>query len=76
MRCRLSALVIGNAKYVEAGTLKNPANDGEDIASKLEASGFTVTKKIDATHRETGFWALLFLQLVNGAAVSFAWSGV
>jgi MFS family permease len=24
----------------------------------------------------TGFWALLFLQLVNGAAVSFAWSGV
>jgi MFS family permease len=23
----------------------------------------------------TGFWALLFLQLVNGAAVSFAWSG-
>jgi MFS family permease len=22
-----------------------------------------------------GFWALLFLQLVNGAAVSFAWSG-
>jgi MFS family permease len=24
----------------------------------------------------TGFWALLLLQLVNGAAVSFAWSGV
>ena len=24
----------------------------------------------------TGFWALLFLQLLNGAAVSFAWSGV
>jgi len=24
----------------------------------------------------TGFWALLFLQLGNGAAVSFAWSGV
>ena len=24
----------------------------------------------------TGFWALLFLQLVNGAAVSFSWSGV
>src|ERR1700730_5866764 len=23
----------------------------------------------------TGFWALLFLQLVNGAALSFAWSG-
>src|SRR5205814_5596976 len=23
----------------------------------------------------TGFWALLLLQLVNGAAVSFAWSG-
>jgi MFS family permease len=23
----------------------------------------------------SGFWALLFLQLVNGAAVSFAWSG-
>lgn len=23
----------------------------------------------------TGFWALLFLQLVNGAAVSFAWAG-
>jgi MFS family permease len=24
----------------------------------------------------TGFWALLFLQLVSGAATSFAWSGV
>jgi MFS family permease len=24
----------------------------------------------------TGFWTFLFLQLVNGAAVSFAWSGV
>jgi MFS family permease len=24
----------------------------------------------------TGFWTLLFLQLVNGAAVSFGWSGV
>src|SRR5215472_11555553 len=23
----------------------------------------------------SGFWALLFLQLINGAAVSFAWSG-
>ncbi len=24
----------------------------------------------------SGFWSLLLLQLVNGAAVSFAWSGL
>jgi hypothetical protein len=36
------ALVIGNSDYRNAETLKNPANDAEDIAAALTRVGFTV----------------------------------
>lgn len=42
------ALVIGNAKYSHSGTLRNPANDAEDIATTLLSLGFEVTKIINA----------------------------
>jgi hypothetical protein len=47
----LTALVIGNAAYRDAGKLKNPSNDADDIAddiaARLEAFGFSVIKKTD-----------------------------
>ena len=41
------ALVIGNADYVHAAPLKNPRNDADDMAIKLEAMGFEVVKGIN-----------------------------
>jgi hypothetical protein len=52
MSRKLSALVIGNADYVNAGTLRNPAHDAEDIGEKLTTSGFAVTSIIDASHKD------------------------
>jgi hypothetical protein len=49
---RLNALVIGNAKYDHAGSLKNPTNDAEDIAKVLANGGFSVTALKDVTFRE------------------------
>ena len=45
------ALVIGNAAYKEA-PLSNPLNDAADVARVLEASGFTVIRRENATLRE------------------------
>ncbi|BBU71490.1 hypothetical protein ICHIJ1_14090 [Fluviibacter phosphoraccumulans] len=45
----LTALVIGNGAYEDAGELVNPVNDAEDVAVKLEACGFSVIKEIDCT---------------------------
>lgn len=75
----LSALVIGNAKYLKAGNLKNPANDADDIAAKLETGGFTVTKKIDATHKEMDRALREFKRALKGEEVGlffFAGHGV
>jgi len=52
MSRRLTALVIGNADYVDAGTLKNPVNDATDISAKLTECGFTVATRLNCTHRE------------------------
>jgi formylglycine-generating enzyme required for sulfatase activity len=41
------ALVIGNGKYIHAGTLANPANDASDIAAALKGVGFTVVSGFD-----------------------------
>jgi uncharacterized caspase-like protein len=45
------ALVIGNASYKDA-PLVNPGNDAADVTKALEASGFTVMKRENATLRE------------------------
>ena len=45
------ALVIGNADYTDK-PLTNPAHDAEDMARKLDALGFTVTKVKDADKRQ------------------------
>jgi formylglycine-generating enzyme required for sulfatase activity len=41
------ALVIGNGKYVNAGTLANPVNDAGDMAAALKDVGFTVVAGYD-----------------------------
>ena len=42
------ALVVGNANYLNIGTLDNPANDARLIGGTLEAAGFAVDYLIDA----------------------------
>ena len=42
------ALCIGNANYPE-GRLKNPCNDANDVADRLELLGFVVRKLTDAS---------------------------
>ena len=46
------ALVIGNGAYQHAEALANPVNDARDMAKALEASGFSVVLKENATLRE------------------------
>lgn len=45
------ALVIGNSAYKDA-PLPNPVNDAADVARALEASGFTVMRRDNATLKE------------------------
>lgn len=52
MSRRLTALVIGNADYVDAGKLKNPKNDATDISAKLTECGFAVATQLNCSHRE------------------------
>lgn len=47
-RQKRTALIIGNAEYKEAGRLKNPINDANDIAKSLRGLGFEVTLLTDA----------------------------
>ena len=42
-----TALVIGNSEY-EVGSLRNPANDAQDMAGSLVKLGFDVTLKLNA----------------------------
>ena len=52
MSRRLAALVIGNADYVNAGKLKNPVNDTQDISAQLVRCGFTVATKLNCSYQE------------------------
>ncbi|WP_345271060.1 SUMF1/EgtB/PvdO family nonheme iron enzyme [Nibrella viscosa] len=40
-----TALVIGNATYVHAGTLRNPLNDAQAMSQTLQKLGFAVTQR-------------------------------
>ena len=50
-RAKRLALVIGNGAYADA-PLANPLNDAADMARALEASGFTVIHRENATLRD------------------------
>jgi uncharacterized caspase-like protein len=57
----LSALVIGNAAYENAGHLSNPVNDADDMTLKLIELGFDVDTLKDASFSQ-----------MNSALVTFA----
>ncbi|QQO14045.1 caspase family protein [Bradyrhizobium diazoefficiens] len=44
------ALVIGNAKYLKAPRLMNPANDAADVEGSLKRLGFSVSTALDANY--------------------------
>lgn len=44
MKRKMTALVIGNAKYPSAFKLKNPANDATDFAKAIKVFGFSISK--------------------------------
>jgi hypothetical protein len=46
------ALVIGNGAYQHAAPLANPLNDAADVARELEAAGFAVIRRDNASLRE------------------------
>ncbi|HXM46244.1 MAG TPA: caspase family protein [Pyrinomonadaceae bacterium] len=46
------ALVIGNGAYTKAPPLKNPPNDGRDMAATLRTLGFDVTSGINVNQRD------------------------
>lgn len=52
MSRKLTALVIGNSNYPNGASLKNPANDAEDLSVALRNLGFTVITKLNATNEE------------------------
>jgi uncharacterized caspase-like protein len=64
------ALVIGNSKYSQATPLTNPANDANDLAAALKASGFEVILGLDLDKR--GFDAKVrnFAELLDGSDVA------
>lgn len=79
MNRSLAALVIGNANYDHAGILRNPVNDANDIAAKLEESGFAVEKVVDGTHKEMDSALRKFKKNLKGKEVGlffFAGHGV
>ncbi|MCO7572618.1 caspase family protein [Pseudomonas chlororaphis] len=49
MSRKLTALVVGISNYPNGETLKNPANDAEDMTNALQNLGFSVISKIDCT---------------------------
>jgi len=45
---KLTALVIGNAKYPDAAQLKNPVHDAEDVSAEIAACNFSVATIVDS----------------------------
>jgi Caspase domain len=48
----LTALVIGNAGYPDGAKLKNPTNDAEDFAERIERCGFAVIKALECKNEK------------------------
>jgi uncharacterized caspase-like protein len=46
-----AALIIGNSRYTSVGTLKNPANDAQDMCAALQAIGYRTNCFLDVDTR-------------------------
>ena len=64
------AVVIGNAHYQNAPTLKNPGNDATDVAAALTELGFKVTLRLDVTKRQLDQTLEQFSRDAKGAAAA------
>jgi len=70
------ALVIGNGAYTKAPPLKNPPNDGRDMAATLKTLGFDVTSGINVNQRDIKRLIREFGQkLKNGGSGLFYYAG-
>ena len=69
MSRRLTALVIGNADYADAGKLKNPVNDAKDISEKLTDCGFNVATQINCSYQEMDRSLGVFKKALNDTDV-------
>jgi peptidoglycan hydrolase-like protein with peptidoglycan-binding domain len=66
---RRVALVIGNATYDHASTLRNPINDARDIAATLKNLGFEVIVGTDLDQRAFASMIDQFGRMLDGADV-------
>ena len=64
------ALVVGNAEYVNATSLANPANDANAVADSLERLDFTVVRGIDLDLLEMRRAVRDFSEKLEGADVA------
>ncbi|MEM9496471.1 MAG: caspase family protein [Pseudomonadota bacterium] len=68
---RRVAFVVGNSAYSDAlGRLKNPSNDANDVAAKLESLGFEVILATDLSLRAFRASLLNFAAAIEGAETS------
>ena len=63
------ALVIGNSAYADAGPLKNPVNDAQDIERRLDKFGFETELVLDATAVDLDRALKRFKKALKGAEV-------
>src|SRR5512147_1653466 len=63
------ALVIGNSNYEHGGSLPNPVNDANAIASSLQSVGFEVMKYQNVTQKEMKMAINAFGQRLTGYEV-------
>jgi formylglycine-generating enzyme required for sulfatase activity len=66
---RRVALVVGNARYENAATLRNPRNDAGDMAELLKKLGFDVLLGLDLNEQDFAGKIEQFAQMLDDADV-------
>jgi uncharacterized caspase-like protein len=64
------ALVIGNSKYANVVSLKNPVNDAADMSAALSRLGFNVTTLTNGTANDTRKALATFAEKTKAALIS------
>jgi formylglycine-generating enzyme required for sulfatase activity len=67
---RRVALVVGNAHYTNAATLRNPRNDAGDMAETLKKLGFEVLLGLDLDEQNFAAKVEQFAQMLDDADVA------
>ncbi|HYD98542.1 MAG TPA: caspase family protein [Alphaproteobacteria bacterium] len=66
---RRAAVVVGNAGYIQVGSLANPRNDAGDMAATLRELGFDVLRVEDARQAEMAALAARIPAHMEGASI-------